>query len=81
MYYFEDGTFDIDIKITNLGDEHKTKELATDIALTNILGEEKYMNLIKNVKIVDDFNDATKSTPLVHLDNHLIGILSGSASK
>ena len=55
LYAFEDGTFDIDIKINSVDSDSNTVNTAIDIALTGYLGEEAFMRLIKNIKIVSSF--------------------------
>ena len=49
LYQFDDNTFDIDVLIDDIDGDTNTCYLAIDIALTGYLGEEKYMQLIKNV--------------------------------
>lgn len=46
LYYFEDGTFDMDLQLSAFDFSQKQKTLALDIVLTNILGEEDYMVLV-----------------------------------
>jgi hypothetical protein len=74
LYYFEDGTFDMDLQMNSFDLGEKQKTLALDIVLTNILGEEDYMHLVQHVKIVDHFEDHGKATPIKHLHNHITNI-------
>jgi len=73
LYKFDDGTFDMDIKGCEIEGNLDYSYLAVDIGLTNLLGEEKYMKLIKNIKIVKKFQDTdkNKATPFKYLDKHL----------
>jgi hypothetical protein len=51
--------------------------LAVDIALTNLLGEERFITLIKSVQIVNEFGENEgKATPLRRLYEHINGILN-----
>ncbi|SIQ98752.1 hypothetical protein [Chryseobacterium sp. RU33C] len=75
---FPDNTFDIIVKcpnITNLKDDDKYTLI--DIVLENILGDEISYNFIKNVEIVNDFEDKYKNskTSIVNLKEHFFLIL------
>jgi len=76
LYEFEDETFDIDIMIDNVDGDDNTANTAIDIALTSYLGEEDYMTLIKNVKIVDFFEEEhqNKATPIKYIKKHIESI-------
>ena len=76
LFYFDDGTLDIDVKISTVHGDVKTEALAVEIALTNIIGEEKFIKLLKNVRIVNDFgSDEFNATSIKYLSNHLDKIL------
>ena len=76
LYKFEDGTFDMDIKIDSVDGNVDTCYLAVDIAITSILGEEKYMQLIRNVKIVPGFeaDEKDKSSLFKYLSKHILEV-------
>lgn len=77
LFSFEDGTFDIDVKIDPINGNKETQNLALDIIMANILGEEKYMTLFKNVNIVNHFgDDENKATPIKHLNEHIVKVLN-----
>jgi hypothetical protein len=67
---FDDATFDLEIKIPELECNEAYSYLAIDIALTNLLGEENYIKLIKNVLIVLDFTEKGKSTLIKNIRKH-----------
>jgi hypothetical protein len=76
LFKFEDGTFDIDIKINSIDGNSETQKLAIDIALTNLLGEERFINCIKNINIVNEFEEnENKTTQLRYINEHLDKLL------
>lgn len=58
-YKFPDNTYDIDVKLDSWNYEEDAS-IAVDILLVNVLGEEKYMRLVENVRIVDEFEGDSK---------------------
>lgn len=77
LYYFEDGTFDIDIRLNSIEGSAETQKLAIDIALTNLLGEERYMTLFKGIKIVTDFGEnENRATLIRHISDHVDKVLN-----
>lgn len=58
VYKFKDGTYDIDILIDESLDV-ESKDIALDIALTNMLGEIHCMEKINKVAVVEQFDDDT----------------------
>jgi hypothetical protein len=79
LYQFEDRTFDIDILIDYVDGDLQTCYLAIDIALTGYLGEEEFMRLIKNIKILTELTDelADKLTRLKFLKKQIKQIIIG----
>ncbi len=75
LYQFEDKDFDMDIMIDDIDGNTDTYFMAIDIALTGYLGEENFMHLIKNVKIVSEFEDPGKATLLKHIKKHIESII------
>lgn len=73
LYLFDDGTFDIDIKIDGVDGNEDTRYAAVHFALTGYLGEEVFMKLILNIKIVDIFKG--KATSLKHIKKHIESII------
>lgn len=72
LFLFEDGTFDIDLKITSIDGNNETQKIAVDIVLTSLLGEERFMTLIKNIQIVNDFGENESSaTQLKFIRQHI----------
>jgi hypothetical protein len=73
LYRFDDGTFDIDINISDFDGNKTTQYMAVDIALTGYLGEETFMNLIQEVNIVDEFSEelSGKATSLKNIRKHI----------
>jgi len=73
LYKFEDETFDMDIMIDNVEGDENTLNTAVDIGLTGYLGEETFMDLIKNIKIVRSFEEEhqNKATSVKHVKKHL----------
>lgn len=73
LYQFEDKTYDMDIWVNNIDGNLHTQYIAVDIVITNLLGEEKFMKQIKNIKIVNDsdLNGQDKWTLLKNLEKHL----------
>jgi hypothetical protein len=76
LYQFEDKDFDMDIMIDDIDENLETCYLAIDIALTGYLGEEEYLRLIKNVKIVPEFGHEYKATKLKYIKNHIENIIN-----
>lgn len=77
LFLFEDGTFDIDLRISSIDGNLETKNLAVDVALTGLMGEERFMALIKNIRIVNDFGEnETHVTNLKQINEHIEKILS-----
>lgn len=76
LYKFEDASFDMDIKSDKIDGNLDTCYLAVDIAITSILGEEKYMDLVKNVKLVLEFeaDQVNRSGLFKYLSKHLLDI-------
>lgn len=66
IYKFQDGTYDLDIQVSNLDEDEDTIYQALDIHLTNLLGEINYINYISSVNLVDDFKETIRdrSVPL-----------------
>jgi hypothetical protein len=77
LYEFDDKTFDMDILIGGVDGDLNTCYSAIDIALTGYLGEEEFMRLIKNIKIVDVFEaeNKDKATQLKYIKNHIESII------
>jgi hypothetical protein len=73
LYQFDDGSFDIDVKIDEVDGNEATRYDAIDLALAGYLGEELFMQLIQNVTIVDTFEG--KATALKHIKKHIESIL------
>jgi hypothetical protein len=73
LYQFDDNTFAIDIKTTEIDGNQETQNLAVDIALTGCLGEEYFRLMISDVQIIDEFEEAVKSkaTLLKNIKNHI----------
>jgi hypothetical protein len=73
LFKFDDGTFDANIKISDIDGNEDTQNLAVDIALTGYLGEESFMYLINQITIVDQFEDDIKSNSslLKHIKKHI----------
>ncbi|GAA0894541.1 hypothetical protein GCM10009122_42220 [Fulvivirga kasyanovii] len=61
IYRFEDGTYDLDVKMNIKLESEDMKYLALDIHLTNILGEKVYLSIIEGIDIVDEFDDEVKN--------------------
>jgi hypothetical protein len=74
LYKFEDHTFDIDIFINAASKD--LYKLAAEIAITNIIGEERFIELIQNVTVVEVLNQELegKSSYLKYLYNHIVEI-------
>lgn len=71
---FKDNTFDIVIKAKNLNDLKKDDQYTiADIVLESILGDELSYSLIKNVRIVDEFDkdDLKNKNSIKDLANHI----------
>lgn len=64
VFKFPDGTYDLDIKIDTFFHSEELMYSAVNILIANIVGEEKYMNLIENIKIVDSFEENEAKTVL-----------------
>jgi len=77
LYVFDDGTFAIDIKTSEIDGNRGIQQEVIDIALTGYLGEENFMWLINDIQIVDDFEEDVKSkaTALKHIKNHIESLL------
>ncbi|EHQ24338.1 hypothetical protein [Mucilaginibacter paludis] len=77
LYEFEDETFDMDIMINGIDGDDNVVNTAIDIALTGYLGEETFMRLIKNIKIVSSFEESypNKATLVKHIKKHIESIL------
>jgi hypothetical protein len=74
LYQFEDNTFDMDVKIDSVKGDFNTCQLAVDIALTNVLGEEMYMDAIKNVSIenVEHLEEGGSRSLVKNLKEHML---------
>ena len=77
LYQFDDATFDMDIWVNNVDGNLTTKYIAVDVVITNLLGEERFMNEIKNISIIkgDDLNTQHNWSLLKNLDKHLNALL------
>ena len=73
IYEFPDKTYSIDLKIDNIDCDDDHTYLAADIALTNLLGEEKYITLINDVKVIASGNGISGSA-FEYLNEHLLTI-------
>jgi hypothetical protein len=72
LFLFEDGTFDIDLRISTIDGNLETKNLAVDVVLTSLMGEERFMALIKNIRIVDNFGENEKQAiKLKQINEHI----------
>lgn len=72
LFLFEDGAFDIELRISSINGNLETKNLAVDVALTSLMGEERFMSLIKNIRIVDNFGENEKqATKLKQINEHI----------
>lgn len=77
LFEFDDRTFDLDIMIDNVdSDNYDVVNMAIDIALTGYLGEEKFMKLIKGIKIVNSFEEEyqNKATLVKYIKKHIESI-------
>ncbi len=76
LYQFDDGTFAIDIKTSEIDGNREIQQDAVTIALTGYLGEENFMGLINDIQIVDDFEDVikNKATLLKFIKQHIESI-------
>lgn len=77
LYEFEDETFDMDIMIDAVDGGDNSINIAIEITLTGYLGEETFMQLIKNLEIVSSFDGADQSTGTLikHIKKHIESIL------
>ena len=75
LYHFDNDTFDMDVVTEEIHGNVSTKKLAIDIVLTNILGEEKYISLIKNIYTLDCFDESNNSSEFKFLNEHINKIL------
>lgn len=67
----------MDIKTDKINENLAIQKLSVDIALTNILGEEKFMHLIKNINIINDISvDEDRESELKYLNKHIDSIIS-----
>ncbi|WP_183573929.1 hypothetical protein HDF18_08700 [Mucilaginibacter sp. X5P1] len=81
LYAFEDKTFDMDIMIDDINGNDDTINMAIDIALTGFIGEEKFMNLIKNISIIScDEEFSEKATSIKYIAKHIESILINTIS-
>lgn len=73
LYKFEDETFDMDIIIDDFDGNKNTADTAIDIGLTGYLGEEKFITLIKNIKIVSGTEEQyqNKTTLVKYIKDHV----------
>jgi len=72
LYLFDDGTYDMDVWIDQVDGNSDTQLSAVEIAVTNLLGEERFMRSIKNIQLISDINDANKRwSKLENLKVHL----------
>ena len=73
LYKFQDGTYEIDVKVGPINGDEDTKYTAVTIQLTNILGERKYLTAIANFKIVDEFSSeiSNRSILVKDLDSYI----------
>jgi len=77
LFHFDDDTFDIDLKISPIEGNMKTQKLAADIILTNLLGEERFITLIKNIQIVNEFGEnENNATQISYINEHIDKVLS-----
>lgn len=76
LYEYENREFEMDIFIDNVKFNQDTAYKAVDIVLTNLLGEERYINLFENITIIQDLTefDVSKSSFLYNLKDHLEGL-------
>lgn len=76
LYQFGDGTFDMDLNIKKINGNINVKKTASDIALTNILGEKKFIKLIKNIQIIEtDTIGINKMSSFQYLDKNITKII------
>ena len=69
---YQDNVTEILIKADNLkGLSTETKEIAVDLVLTNLLGEELKIKTIDFIDIIDVFDDSKGETKLKYLPAHL----------
>ncbi|MES2427149.1 MAG: hypothetical protein V4560_09250 [Bacteroidota bacterium] len=73
LYHFEDKTFDIDVITDDINGNEDTVSMAIDIALTGYLGEEMYMSLIKNISVVNNFEEEYrgKASLIKYIKKHI----------
>ncbi|WP_426671589.1 hypothetical protein ACPPVU_10160 [Mucilaginibacter sp. McL0603] len=74
LYKFEeDETFDMDIIVDHIEGDINTIHMAIDIGLTGYLGEEKFITLIKHIKIISFPEEGyqNKTTLVKHIKNHI----------
>jgi len=76
---YPDDKIEIQIKAENLKslDSH-SKEIAVDLVLTNLLGEERKIHDIDFIEIVDDFDNDDETTQLKFLPDHLSQTKNGA---
>jgi len=75
LYQFDDKDFDIDVLVGDIEGDMDTCYLAIDIGLTGYLGEEEYMRLIKNIKLVTEFEHTGKASSLKYIKKHIESII------
>lgn len=64
-------------KYNSIDGNSETKKLAIEIALTNLLGEERFITCIKNINIVNEFEEnENKATQLRYINEHLDKLLN-----
>jgi hypothetical protein len=69
---YEDGKVEVLIKADELSHlDKETKELAADLILTNLLGEELKIQTIDFIDVVDEFDDEKGITELKYLPAHI----------
>lgn len=73
LYQFDDQTFDIDIIINNIDGNEDTHNMAIDIGLTGYLGEERFMDLIKHIKVISEPEEEhkNKTTLVKYIRDHI----------
>lgn len=71
LFSYDDNTFDIEVVADGIDGNEKTRYWAVEICITNILGEEVFMDRILNLKVVNFFNDDNNKGLLKNLGKHL----------
>jgi len=74
LYEYENNVLEMDVFVDKIDGNQDIAYKAVDIALTNLLGEELYINLFENITVIQDVSkfDLGKSSFLSDLKEHLV---------